>query len=164
MIYIEAILSGIWATYFMDSLAKSLSRRCVICPFVTPEAMGRWFLYMCKGKFTHADINRTRALPNEYAWYYLSHYLIGVVLAGIYLFLASHFQVLRENIWTTLIYGLITVAFSWCWLLPSIGLGLLANRSSKRSQILRTNLINHVNFGFGLCLWFIIFHRLFIPS
>ena len=67
MLYIEAILSGIWATYFMDSLAKVLSRRCIIYPFIIPEAMGRWFLYMCKGKFTHGDINRTRALKNEYA-------------------------------------------------------------------------------------------------
>lgn len=164
MIYIEAILSGIWATFFMDSLAKILSRRCVIYPFVIPEAMGRWFLYMCKGKFTHGDINRTRALPNEYAWYYLSHYLIGIVLAGIYLFLASNFRALRENVWTTLLFGLITVTFSWCWLLPSIGFGFMAKRSARRSQILRTNLINHLDFGVGLCLWIIFFHRVFIQS
>jgi uncharacterized membrane protein YagU involved in acid resistance len=117
---------------------------------------------MCKGRFTHGDINKSRALKNENAWYYLSHYLIGIILAGVYFFLASHFQALRQNIWVTIIYGLITVVFSWCWLLPSIGFGLLARKSAKRSKILRTNLINHVNFGFGLYFWFISFHHIFV--
>lgn len=164
MIYIEAILSGIWATYFMDSLAKILSRRSIIYPFINPEAMGRWFLYMCKGKFTHGDINRTRALKNEYAWYCLSHYLIGIFPAGFYLFLAFNVQVLRENVWTALLYGLLTVAFSWFWLLPSIGLGIMAKRSARRRQILRTNLINHLDFGVGLFLWIFLFHRIFIST
>lgn len=162
MIFLEAILSGIWATFFMDSLAKILSRRGIIHPFVTPEAMGRWFLYMWKGKFVHGDINRTRALKHEHAWYYLSHYLIGIVLTGIYLLLAANMQALRENVWATLVYGLITVAFSWFWLLPSTGLGIMARRSAKRSQILKTNLINHLNFGLGLFIWILVFHRVLV--
>lgn len=162
MIYFEAILSGIWATIFMDSMAKILARRCLIYPFIIPEAMGRWFLYMCKGKFTHGDINSTRALKNEYTWYYLSHYFIGIILTGFYLFLVSRFQVLRENVWTAILYGLLTVTLPWFWLLPSIGLGTMARRSARRSQILRTNLINHTNFGFGLFIWIILFHRIFI--
>lgn len=164
MIYFEAILAGIWATLFMDSLAKFLSRRCIIYPFIIPEAMGRWFLYLCKGKFTHGDINRAPALKNEYAWYYLSHYLIGIVLSGLYLILASYFHVLRENVWTALIYGLLTVALPWFWLLPSIGLGFMAKRSSRRSRIISTNLINHFNFGAGLFLWIILVHRIFIST
>jgi hypothetical protein len=160
MIYLEAILSGIWATFFMDSLAKILARGGIIYPFVTREAMGRWFLYMWKGKFTHADINHTRALTNEHAWYYLSHYLIGILLAGFYLMLSPYVQVLQEQLWLIIVYGLLTVAFSWFWLLPSIGLGFMAKKSAKRSRILPTNLINHFNFGVGLFIWIFIFHRL----
>ena len=162
MIYLEAILSGIWATLFMDLLAKILARGGIIYPFVTPEAMGRWFLYMCKGKFAHADINHTRALKNEQAWYYLSHYLIGILLAGFYLLPASRVQMLQEQLWLIIIYGLLTVAFSWFWLLPSIGFGMLAKKSAKRSRILPTNLINHLNFGIGLYIWMLAFHRLFV--
>lgn len=164
MNYTEIIVSGIWATFFMDSLAKILSGRRIIYPFIIPEAMGRWFLYLCKGKFTHEDINRTRALKNEYTWYFLSHHLIGIILTGFYLFLASNFQVLRENVWTSLLYGLLTVALPWFWLLPSVGLGIMANRSARRSQILKTNLINHTNFGFGLFFWIILFHRFFTST
>ena len=164
MLLIEAILAGILATFFMDSMAKFLSRRCIIFPFIIPEAMGRWFLYMLKGKFAHGDINRSPALRNEYAWYYPSHYLIGIILAGAYLALASNFQSVQKHAWWTLLYGLFTVTFSWFWLLPSIGLGFMAKRSARRSQILRTNLINHLDFGIGLCIWIIFFHRLFFPS
>jgi mannose/fructose/N-acetylgalactosamine-specific phosphotransferase system component IIC len=162
MIFLEAILSGIWATIFMDSLAKILARRGIIYPFVTQEAMGRWFLYMWKGKFTHDDIKRTRALKNEQAWYYLSHYLIGILLAGFYLILSSYVQVLQEQLWLIIVYGLLTVAFSWFWLLPGIGFGMLAKKSAKRSRILPTNLINHLNFGIGLYIWMLVFHRLFV--
>jgi hypothetical protein len=160
MIYLEAILSGIWATFFMDSLAKILARGKIIYPFVTREAMGRWFMYMWKGKFTHEDILRTRALKNEQVWYYLSHYLIGILLAGFYLLPASRIQVLQEQLWLIIVYGLLTVAFSWFWLLPGIGLGFLAKKSAKRGRILTTNLINHLNFGIGLYIWMLIFHRL----
>jgi len=164
MIYIEAILCGIWATFFMDSMAKILSKRCIIYPFIIPEAMGRWFLYMLKGKFVHEDINRSRALKNEYAWYFPSHYLIGILLAGAYLVLAQNSQTIQENVWLTILFGIFTVTFSWFWLLPSIGLGFMARRSARRSQILRTNLFNHLNFGIGLCLWIIFFHRFFIQT
>ena len=156
------MLSGIWATFFMDSLAKILSRKRLIYPFISSEAMGRWFLYMCKGKFAHKDINRTPAMKNEYTWYYMSHYLIGIILAGILHLLASNLQVVSDNVWTTPIYGIITVTLPWFWLLPGIGLGILAKKSANRRQILVTNLINHTNFGIGLFLWMILFHRIYI--
>ena len=159
---IEAILSGIFATLFMDSLAKILSRRSLIYPFIIPEAMGRWFVYMCKGKFKHGDINRTPAIINERRWYYISHYLIGIILAGIYLLLTIKHLVIRDHIWMAPLYGIFTVSLAWFWLLPSIGLGLMANKSAKRNLILRTNFINHTNFGIGLTVWFILFHRFFL--
>jgi hypothetical protein len=36
----------------------------------------------------------------------------------------------------------------------------LAKKSDKRGRILTTNLINHLNFGIGLYIWMLIFHRL----
>jgi len=162
MIFIESILSGIWATIFMDFFAKILSGRRLIYPFINPEALGRWFLYMFKGKITHKDIRKTPALKNEKKWYYLSHYLIGVFLTGIYLLLSVTIQEVSDHVWVALVYGILTVILPWFWLLPSIGLGFMAKKSAKRMLILRTNLINHTNFGIGLFLWMILFHRLFI--
>lgn len=162
MILIEATLSGVWATLTMDFLARFLSGRGLIYPFVIPEAMGRWFLYMFKGKFRHGDINRTPAIINEKRWYYISHYLIGIILAGIYLLLTYNHQEIRDHIWLAPVYGMCTVTLAWFWLLPSIGLGVMAKKSAKRNLILRTNFINHTNFGFGLFFWMILYHRIFI--
>ena len=83
---IEMILMGIFATFFMDFLAGFLAKRNLIHPFVTPEAVGRWFLYMFRGKFIHKDIRKTPSLKNEKIWCFISHYLIGIVLAGVYIF------------------------------------------------------------------------------
>ena len=162
MYLIESILAGLWATLFMDLLAKILSKKKLIHAFITPEELGRWFLYLVKGKIAHANIRKTPPLKNETAGYYFSHYLIGIALAGIYLFLALIFKELGENAWVALVFGILTVTLPWFWLLPTIGLGFIAARSVNRMKIIKTNLINHTNFGIGLFLWFIFFHSLFV--
>ncbi len=162
MLFIEAILMGVFATYFMDICSGFLAKRKIICPFISPEAIGRWFLYIFKGKLTHKDINKTPKLKNEKLWCLISHYLIGIALAGVYLLLESNLAVIREHIWMALLFGIATVFFPWFWLLPSIGIGIMASGSPDQLQIIRTNLINHTNFGLGLFLWAAIFHRFFL--
>ena len=153
---------GVFATYFMDLSAGFLAKRKLIYPFISPEAIGRWFLYILKGKLIHKDINKTPKLKNEKLWCLLSHYLIGVALAGVYLVLESNLAIIRNYVWMSLLFGITTVLFPWFWLLPSIGIGIMASGSPNRLQILRTNLINHTNFGLGLFFWILIFHRFFL--
>ena len=162
MIILEMILMGILATFFMDFLAGFLVKRKLIHSFIAPEAVGRWFLYMFRGKFVHKDIHKTPALKNEKLWCFISHYLIGIVLAGIYLFLELKEPIIRDQMWMPLIFGIATVFLPWFWLLPSIGLGFMASKSSNRSLIIRTNLVNHTNFGLGLFIWVVSFHRFFL--
>ncbi|MDH3347910.1 MAG: DUF2938 domain-containing protein [Desulfobulbaceae bacterium] len=162
MILVEMILMGIFATVFMDLLAGFLARKKMIYPFITPEAIGRWFFYMFRGKFVHENIQKTPALKNEKAGYFISHYLIGVVLAGLYLFLELKTPIIRDQAWMPLIFGIATVLLPWFWLLPSTGLGFMASKSSNRFLILRSNFINHTNFGVGLFLWIIVLHRFFL--
>ncbi len=162
MIIIEMILMGIFATYVMDLLAGFLVRKKLIHSFIEPEAIVRWFLSIFRGKFIHKDINKTPALNNEKLWCLISHYLIGIVLAGIYLLLELKEPIIRDHIWMPLIFGMATVFFPWFWLLPSIGLGFMASKSSNRSLIIRTNLVNHTSFGLGLFIWIVSFHRFFM--
>ena len=126
MIIIEAVLMGIFATYFMDFLAGILAKRNLIYPFISPEAIGRWFLYIFKGKLIHKDINKTPVLKNEKLWCLISHYLIVVVLSGVYLVLGSNLAIVRDHLWMPLLFGIATVFFPWFWLLPSIGIGFMA--------------------------------------
>ena len=162
MIIIEMILMGIFATFIMDFFTGFLVKRKLIHSFIEPEAVGRWFLSLFRGKFIHKDIHKTPALNNEKLWSFLSHYLIGIVLAGIYLFLELKEPIIRDQIWIPLIFGITTVLFPWFWLFPSIGLGFMALKSPNKSHIIRTSLVNHTNFGLGLFIWVVTFHRFFM--
>ena len=59
LIIIEMLLMGVFANYFIDLYAGLLTKRKLIYPFTSPEAIGRWFLYIFKGKLIHKDINET---------------------------------------------------------------------------------------------------------
>ena len=107
-------------------------------------------------------MEKTPALNNEKLWSFISHYLIGIVLAGIYLFLELKEPTIRYQIWIPLIFGIATVILPWFWLLPSIGLGFLASKSPNKLSIVKTNLVNHTNFGIGLFIWIVSFHRFFM--
>lgn len=159
---LESILMGIFATLSMDILAGILAKRRVIHPFITPEAIGRWFLYMFRGKFIHDDISQTPSLKNEKTWCLISHYLIGIGLAGIYLLFETIEPSIRGKAWMPLVYGIVTVILPWCWLLPSTGYGFFASKAADRFAVLRTNIINHTNFGLGLTIWMVVFHRYFL--
>lgn len=156
------ILMGIFATVFMDWGADFLIKRKVIYSFLVQEDIGRWFLYMFRGKFIHKDIQKTPALKNEKLWCFISHYLIGIVLAGIYLFLELKEPTVLDQWWMPILFGAATVLLPWLWLLPSTGFGFMASKSLHRSLIIRTNLINHTNFGVGLSIWIVSIHRFFI--
>lgn len=152
---------GIFATIIMDFAAGILAKRKIIQPFITQEAIGRWFLYIFKGKFIHEDINKAPKLKNEKLWCFISHYLIGICLAGAYLFAELVGPVIQNKFWVPLVYGIITVFLPWFWLLPSTGYGFMASKTTNRLAILRTNLINHTNFGIGLLLWTQSIHHFF---
>jgi hypothetical protein len=155
---IESILMGIFATYFMDIMGSYLVRKKIIYSLVEPEVVGRWFLYLFTGKFIHEDIRRTPSLKNEKFWSYISHYMIGIILAGIYLFLELNLSVIRENMWVSLIFGIATVLLPWLWLFPSIGIGFFASKAPNQYRYLKTSFVNHTNFGFGMLIWILSFH------
>ncbi|UCE65832.1 MAG: DUF2938 family protein [Candidatus Zixiibacteriota bacterium] len=156
---VEMILMGVLATLFMDLLSVLLGKLKIIHQLIEPHVVGRWALYMFRGKFIHKDIRKTPALNNEKSATLLSHYLIGIVLAGIYLLLELKVPIIRHQLWMPLIFGLTTVLLPWLWLYPSIGLGFLASKSSRKSPYIVTSLVNHTNFGLGLIIWIVFFRR-----
>jgi DUF2938 family protein len=159
--FVEMILMGVMATLFMDVLAVILVESKIIHQLIKPEAVGRWTLYMFRGKFIHNDINKTTSLNYEKSTTLLSHYLIGIALAGIYLLLELIVPTIRHQLWMPLIFGLATVLLPWLWLYPSMGLGFLASKTPKKSPYIVTSLVNHTNFGLGFLIW-IVFFRSFL--
>ena len=157
--FVEMILMGVLATLFMDLLSILLGKSKIIHQLIEPHIVGRWTLYMFRGKFIHKDVHKTPALNNEKSAALLSHYLIGIVLAGIYLLLELKEPTIRHQLWMPLIFGLATVLLPWLWLYPSIGLGFLASKTPRKSPYIVTSLVNHTNFGLGLVVWIVVFRR-----
>jgi len=161
IILLEMVLMGIVATFYMDTAAKAIVKTKIVRPPIAPQIPGRWILYMLKGKFVHEDINLTPALPNEKLAAIISHYLIGIFLVGIYLCLGIIIPVIDELIWMPFVFGTATVLLPWLWLYPSIGIGFLASKAEKQSNYIIFSSINHLNFGIGMTVWIVIFHRFF---
>ncbi len=160
--FVEMILMGVVATLFMDFFAILLGELKIIHQHIRPEAVGRWILYMSRGKFIHEDIDKTPALNIEKSMTFLSHYVIGIALAGIYLLLEMEVPAIRHQLWMPLIFGIATVLLPWLWLYPSFGLGILASKTPKRSSYIITSLINHTDFGLGMVVWIVVFRRFFM--
>lgn len=159
--FLEMILMGVFATLFMDIAAMVLGRLRIIHPPVSPEVVGRWTLYLLRGKFIHKDINQTQPLSNEKTAALLSHYLIGIGLAGVYLLLEYYEPAMRDQIWIPLLFGVATVLLPWLWLYPSMGFGFLASKSPRKSSFIFTSLVNHTDFGLGFMIWILFFRRFF---
>ena len=160
--FAEMILMGVLATLFMDLLSILLGRLKIIHQLIEPQAVGRWTLYMFKGRFMHKDIHRTPALKNEKSAALLSHYLIGILLAGVYSLTELKEPAMSDQPWLALIFGVATVLLPWLWLYPSMGLGFLASKAPRRSPYIVTSLVNHTNFGLGLVIWIVFFRHFFI--
>ena len=158
---LEVIFMGIFATFIMDLFAKFIVKLKIVRPPIEPHIPGRWVLYMLRGKLSHEDIHQSTALKNENPAALISHYFIGIVLMGIYLFLESTVPAIRSHLWMPLVFGVSTVLLPWLWLYPSIGIGLLASKAKKQSNYLIFSTINHLNFGIGMTIWIVVFRRFF---
>jgi hypothetical protein len=88
--------------------------------------------------------------------------LIGIVLAGIYLILEWKVPAIRQHLWMPLVFGSATVLLPWLWLYPSLGLGFLASKTSRKSPYIVTSLVNHTDFGLGLLIWVVFFRRFLV--
>jgi hypothetical protein len=155
----EMFLLGILATLVMDLLGFVFAKTRIVHPLITPAIVGRWVLYLLRGKFIHKDINETPALKFERPAALLFHYLIGILLSGNYLALELEYPIIYQELWAPVLFGIATTVLPWFLLYPSIGLGLLASKAPKRSPYIVTSLVNHTSFGLGLLIWITFFRR-----
>lgn len=158
---LEMIFMGVFATFIMDLFAKFLVKLKIVRAPIEPHVPGRWILYMLRGKLTHEDIHQTPALKNEHQAALISHYLIGIVLMGIYFFLELKEPAIRDQLWMPLVFGVATVLLPWLWLYPSIGIGFMASKTKRQSDYIIFSSINHLNFGIGMAIWIVLFRRFF---
>jgi DUF2938 family protein len=144
-----AIAIGIGATLVMDLWNLFLSRTFNI-PSLNYCLLGRWLSHMPGGTLRHASITAAPQKPFECMLGRIAHYTIGVVLALVFVVLASGDWLARPTLLPALLYGIGTVVFPFFIMQPSFGLGIAASRTPKPTQARLKSLVTHTIFGVGL--------------
>ncbi|MFC1610431.1 DUF2938 family protein [Myxococcota bacterium] len=143
---------GVAATLTMDVLG-SASRRVGLAAGAKGQWVGRWYLGILRGQFTHSDIAAAPEQAGEKKAALVGHYLIGIALAVFYVVGAGWMGVSPGVFLVALGYGLATCVFPWFLVFPALGFGLFGLRGPPELRLFTSSLVNHLSYGFGL--WWI---------
>ena len=148
---IPAIAVGAGATAVMD-----LWNLCVKLVLGIPSLdyclLGRWICHMRHGTVRHVSIAAAAPQPLECILGRTAHYTIGVVLGVAFVSLAPSDWLTRPTVLPSLIFGIITVAFPFFIMQPSLGLGVASSKTRNPFQARLKSLMSHTAFGVGLYL------------
>lgn len=146
--FTHIVLIGIGATALMDVWLWLLSR--VGVPSTGFAMVGRWVGHFTRGEFAHAAIAKAAPIPFEHCVGWVTHYLIGIAYAG--LFVAPHGAawLKQPTALPALVFGALTVAAPWFVMQPAMGAGVMALKTPTPLKSGLRNLANHTVFGLGL--------------
>jgi hypothetical protein len=140
---------GIAATVTMDVLS-SVSQRFGLIAGAKGQWVGRWYLGIPRGQFVHTDIAAAPEQTGEKWAALIGHYVIGIVLAVVYVVGAGWLGVSPDAFLVALGYGLATCVFPWFLVLPALGFGLFGLRGPPELRLFTSSLMNHLFYGLGL--------------
>jgi hypothetical protein len=140
---------GVAATVTMDVLG-SVSRRIGLAAGAKGTWVGRWYLGMARGRFVHSNIDAAPEEPGEKQAALVGHYVIGVVLAVLYVLGAGWLGVAPGRFVAAVGYGLATCIFPWFLVLPGLGFGVFGRRGPAELRLFTATALNHLFYGLGL--------------
>jgi hypothetical protein len=140
---------GVAATATMDVLG-SFARRVGLAAGVEGRWVGRWYLGIARGQFLHSDIADAPERPGEVRAALIGHYLIGIVLAVVYLLVADLAGISPGAFLPAVGYALATCVFPWFLVLPALGFGVFGVKGPKELKLFTSSVVNHSFYGVGL--------------
>jgi hypothetical protein len=146
---ILGVIVGAAATVTMDVLA-SASRKVGLVAGAKGTWVGRWYLGIARGRFTHSNIAAAPEQAGEQRAALIGHYVIGVVLAIVYVVGARWLGVSPGSLPGALGYGLATCVFPWLLMYPALGFGWFGLRGPAEMKPFTSSVLNHLFYGFGL--------------
>jgi hypothetical protein len=144
----SALFVGIVATACLDLWAVGLNRAFGL-PKTNWGHVGRWVTGITSGTFRHESIALARPVAHERVVGWVTHYLIGILYATVYLTsltAASH----TPGVKSAIAFGAVTVLAPWLILQPGLGAGYFARQTPKPNLTRALNVLSHLVFGFGL--------------
>jgi len=146
---LSAVATGIGATLAMD-LWNLFLKRTFNIPSLNYCLLGRWLRHMPGGTFRHASIAAASPKPFECPVGWIAHYSIGIVFALVFVGIMSTDWLARPTLRPALLFGIVTVAFPFFIMQPSLGLGIASSKASNPTQARLKSLATHTVFGVGL--------------
>ena len=143
------VIVGVAATVTMDVLG-SVVRRAGLAAGAKGIWVGRWYLGIPHGQFVHPNIAAAPERPGEKQAALIGHYVIGIILAIVYVVGAGWLGISPAGMLLALGYGIATCVFPWFLVLPALGFGPFGLKGPKDLRLFTSSLLNHTFYGFGL--------------
>jgi hypothetical protein len=144
-----AVLIGAGATLVMD-LWGIVRKRLLGIPAPDYGLVGRWLVYLTRGRFRHDSIAASPAVEGEGVIGWAAHYLIGIAYAALLLAIWGFAWVRHPTIGPALLVGIGTVVFPLFLMQPGMGAGIAASRTPRPNAARVQSLVTHAVFGVGL--------------
>lgn len=142
-------LIGIGATAVMD-LWAAFRKRVFGTPSLDYAMVGRWIGHLRRGRLVHDSIAKASPVRGECALGWVSHYVTGIVFAGLPIAIWGLDWARQPTLLPALTVGVLTVAAPFFILQPGMGLGIAASNTPKPNAARLRSLAAHLSFGIGL--------------
>jgi hypothetical protein len=148
---VTGMVAGVLGTLVMDVLNLLFARTGMLSK-IDVGMIGKMSVGWARGRFRYGHPSEMEQVDNEILYGYVTHYSIGVGLAVPYVFgWALLIGGPVSPIWA-LAYGLATTVASYCFVFPSMGLGVFGRRSPEGIRAPLSSLANHLFYGVGLAV------------
>lgn len=148
-IVFKIVVTGIGATLVMD-LWSLFQKQILNVPPLNYALVGRWVLWLFRGKFWHHTIVSTPQVRGEVLAGWTVHYLTGILFALIPLVLDGRGWLHEPSPLTGLLAGLLTLSAPFTILQPAFGFGIAASRTLRPWLARLMSTFTHLAYGVGL--------------
>lgn len=146
---ISALLVGAGATATMD-IWTIVRQRLLGIPSLNYGLVGRWLVYLTRGRFSHNPIAASPPVKNERLIGWIAHYLIGATFAAVLLAIWGLDWIRHPTLGPPLIVGIGSVVAPFLLMQPGMGAGIAASRTTNPTAARIQSLTTHGIFGLGL--------------
>jgi hypothetical protein len=149
----EIVFMGIFSTIVMDLGYLFITLTKIVEPSMQSYHIGRWLLNMFQGTFMHIDIRAVEAIFIEKPVSLIAHYLTGIILVGVFLWLRKNYKIFSKSIFMGMVFSWMTLVIPWFIMYPALGFGFLGLDCPENTNYILFSILNHSFYGLGITLW-----------
>jgi len=123
--------------------------------------LGRWIGHFRYGQFIHKDITKASSISNERLIGWMAHYLIGIIFAGVLIFIYGISWIKEPSLFPAIFIGIVTIIAPFFLMQPCLGFGIAASKTPNPIFSRVLSFAAHTAYGIGLYL-FALFYDLAI--